>query len=203
MNVDTEWNSSLEKTILDISEKCKLYRTYFEQASKKQGLRYGILMYTIIVVSPISGILSTLSDSYSSMSIIITILSFFTGILSAIVKFSKFDQKASLYKSFSLKFGALENNITRQLTLRVEDRQTAGSYAEFIFKSYDVLYANMPSTTFNSGMVNIIPSISEEKNIILPVQKKDDEKVTPDTVQFSDPFMQYEMKRLNSHTMDK
>lgn len=186
------WNESIEKILDDTSKKCQKFRETTSMASKKFYKKYNIFMYMIIIISPISGILSSASETSSCneacktiLSITITILSFFIGVLSAIIKFSKFDQKANALKTCSSKFGALENNIQRQLALKYDDRQDAGIYTEYIFKAFDVLCENTPFIPFNEKENNKQPDIVQNNT----------EKNNIESFQFSDPYMKYEITR--------
>ncbi|MFH7416703.1 hypothetical protein, partial [Pseudomonas syringae group genomosp. 7] len=82
-------------------------------------LKYNILMYFVICGTTICGILSaSIPDEYASViQVILTTGTFSMGLASAIIKFSKFEQKALSHKNIAAKFASLEANIRRQLSL--------------------------------------------------------------------------------------
>jgi hypothetical protein len=137
------WSNTIEKVIKDIGETCKGYKWMNITAAKTSRLKYNILMYTLITTGPITGILSALNTS-DNLSIFVTVFSFLSGILSAIIKFSKFQQKSSSYKIMAAKYASLEGNIRRQLSLNREERVNAGKYLQWVSVSFDDLFASAP-----------------------------------------------------------
>lgn len=143
------WNDTLEKVIGDIQTSCKDYKYMHVEACKTASRKYDITMYIIIALGPISSILASTydtgarSNSYSNQFIQI-FLSMISGVLSAIIKFSKFEHQATVHRATSLKFASLENNIKRQLTLKPEDRQPADKYLDWVIHSFDELFNSSP-----------------------------------------------------------
>jgi hypothetical protein len=106
-------------------------------------------MYVIIALGPISSILASTYDTSDKCTSPINqavqiFLYLITGVLSAIIKFSKFEHKATVHRTTSLKFSSLENNIKRQLTLNREDRQPVDKYLEWVTHSFDELFNSSP-----------------------------------------------------------
>lgn len=143
------WNSTVETVIKDIEATCKDYKYMHVEACKQSARKYDITMYVIIALGPISSILaSTYDTSFRCDSennrLIQIFLSLISGVLSAIIKFSKFEHQATVHRATSLKFASLENNIKRQLTLLPEDRQPADKYLEWVTHSFDELFNSSP-----------------------------------------------------------
>jgi hypothetical protein len=143
------WNEKTEKVIIDIQNACKDYKYMHVEACKTASRKYDITMYIIIALGPISSILASTYDTSlrcnsESNQIVQIFLSLISGVLSAIIKFSKFEHQATVHRATSLKFASLENNIKRQLTLLPEDRQSADKYLEWVTHSFDELFNSSP-----------------------------------------------------------
>lgn len=187
-----EWNNNIENVLRKMSDTCNINKISYYEIASKESFRYNILMYIVIFTGPLSGVLSSISssdicdiDCIRSLQICITVLSFFTGFLTAIIKFSKLDQKSTSYKSFSAKYMSLQNNINRQLSLSPQDRCNPGQYLEYISKSFDDLYATAP----------LLEEKGKDNN---PIENIVINSPNPDINQFSDPKMTYEMNRFNN-----
>lgn len=143
------WNEKTEKVIIDIQNACKDYKYMHVEACKTASRKYDITMYVIIALGPISSILASTYDSSIKCTsptnqAVQIFLSLISGVLSAIIKFSKFEHQATVHRTTSLKFASLENNIKRQLTLLPEDRQSADKYLEWVTHSFDELFNSSP-----------------------------------------------------------
>lgn len=193
--VTSVWNDSIENTLKEICDKCLAYKWMNIFSVKKNQLKYNILMYTSIIIGPISGVLSTVSNTDNSISILVTVFSFFSGVISAIIKFSEFGEKASSHKTAATKYSSLENNITRQLSLNRSDRVNAGEYLEWITTSYDELFSSSP---FISDEIYYEWKIFSKENKITTgkeIEIKIENNV--DIEKYSDGKMRYEMARLS------
>lgn len=142
----SNWSDNIEDVIKDIGDHCKGYKWMNIIASKKASNKYNILMYTMICLGPVAGILSAIDYNQRSVTLetLITIFSFVSGILSAVIKFSKYEQKSSSYKTMASKYASLESNIRRQLSLSRNERVNAGEYLQWVSISYENLFAATP-----------------------------------------------------------
>jgi hypothetical protein len=168
---------------------------------KKNELKYNILMYTSIIIGPVSGILSAVSngDNLPTLDILVTVFSFLSGVISAVIKFSEFGEKAISYKTAAAKYSSLENNIKRQLSLQRDDRVNAGEYLEWISTSYDELFSGSPLVT--DEIYEEWIRFAKENNIETKIKQhaplstvKTETNV--DLTKYSDGKMRYEMARL-------
>lgn len=179
------------------------------EAMRNESL-YNGLMYTSILIGPISGILSAISESNNSLQILVTIFSFLSGVISATIKFSEFGEKTTQYKNSAAKYAALESNVRRQLSLSREDRVNAGNYLDWISKSFDDLFTISPlisekiytqwSDYAKTNKIEISKELCRiivSKNIdTVKIPKKEERPVLPDTEDYSDRKMKYELGRL-------
>jgi hypothetical protein len=197
------WNSNIEDILKDIEESCKKYKWSSLSIAEKYSQIYNSLMYIVIFIGPISGILSTVSvsnpDHSNAINIFITIFSFISGVLSAIIKYSKLEQNASLQQSIAVKYASLEGNIRRQLSLSKQDRVNPGEYLEWVSTSFDELFASVP-VILDNETVKVNNSIKQKQDendksqtVIEVIQKPVDINA------FSDGKMKYELSRLNRH----
>jgi hypothetical protein len=200
----SNWSENIEKVISQIGISCDSYKWMSIYTAKRNEYKYNILMYTSIITGPVSGVLSIFSSSETA-TMFVTVFSFLSGIISTIIKFSEFGEKATLYKSVAAKYSSLENNIKRQLSLNREDRVNAGEYLEWISRSYDELFSTTPlipddiyqrfekSHSLNSD----VPV--KQNSVEVEVKEQSHKFTTNNKVEFntySDGKMKYEMARL-------
>ena len=112
-------------------------------------------MYATIILSPIAGIIAGIETAFLQkdtinpvvalvFGVIISILTYTVGVLSAIIKFGKFTEKSDAHKSSAAKYTSLETNIRKQLILFRKDREEARSYLNYIIKNSEELYLSSP-----------------------------------------------------------
>jgi len=204
------WNDDLEKVVINIGNSCHHYRNICAELGERDGTRYDALMYCLLALGPMTGSISALATSnptyVEALQIAVTVLSMITALLSAIIKFSKLDQRAVSYKTVSAKFTSLYDNIQRQLSLSRSDRANPGKYLEWICTSYDELFAVM------SVLPNVLTKNVPEKVVVTgPLQVGGTIKapITPgqdiiiDLNRYADGKMRYEMSRLESFTQKR
>ena len=207
----SNWSDTIEKALLNIAESCKGYKWMNIFSAKRESFRYDILMYSLIILGPLSGILSSSSSSTSSskdniLQIFVTVFSFSTGMFSAVIKYSKFDEKSLIYKTIASKYGSLESNIRRQLSLEKTDRVNAGEYLEWISNNYDSLFSSSPliSDDVYEKWKVINGGEKIEKKVEIVIEKKGDsisiknEKEKHDKIPddlYTDGKMKYELSR--------
>lgn len=228
--VTKTWSDNIESVIKQIGESCKSYKWMNIFVAYSSSFKYNGLMYLLICIGPLAGILEsieTITDTDSPyLKIIIIILSFLTGIISSIIKYSKFEQKTITHKNMAAKYASLETNIRRQLSLSREDRVNAGQYLEWVSTSYDDMFSSMPLIT--DSAYKRWTEFAKQKNLVVLEKlsetvedKKDDiKKLTstheitinkdkghkrsrtevynsvPELNQYCDKRMQYELNRL-------
>lgn len=140
------WGKEVEDVLLAIAERSKRYAKINIDASIRRTRIYNTIMYLLMITGSLTGILASVTDTKGTQIAVIS-LAFISGVLSSVVKFSKFSQKASKYGSIGTRFQALAENIDRQLKLSVKDRVSSQSYLKWITASYDTLFVNMPAKT--------------------------------------------------------
>jgi hypothetical protein len=165
----TEWSDNIEKIVKDIGDTCKGYKWMNIFCAKKNMNKYNIMMYLLIVLGPISGTISTMttSENYNyNLQVLITIFSFTSGILSASIKYSKFEERSAAHKNIAAKFSSLEGNISRQLSLNRNDRINAGEYMNWVSQSFDELFNSMP--LLPESIYNKWINFAKENNLSIP-----------------------------------
>jgi hypothetical protein len=145
------WNSKIEKAVKLIEKQCRLYRKMHTEVSIETNERYSNFMLSAIIITPFSGIVTTIGSIFCKdlehlyiYNITSTLLSFFSGILVTIIKFNKYDEISYAHKTASSRYISLEENIKRQLILYREDRINANEYLTWLSKSFDELFFSAP-----------------------------------------------------------
>ena len=108
------------------------------------------LMYSGIFLGPLTGLLSGIgaitntSTSPIKWAIAAACTGFISGIVVAVTKFGKFEEKSSHHKLAASKYTSLESNVRRQLIMCRTDRVNAVKYLEWIGNSFDDLFITSP-----------------------------------------------------------
>jgi hypothetical protein len=160
----SNWSDNIETILKEMGESCLGYKWMNVYAARESEYRYAILMYISILIGPISGVLSTVSSGY--LQIVVTIFSFLSGVISAVIKFSQFEQKSLSHKTIASNYASLEGNIRRQLSLSREDRVNAGEYLEWVSKCYDDLFTASP--LISDDIYQQWVKYAKENNICIP-----------------------------------
>ena len=149
------WTNIIEQNVKEIGEKSKGYKIMHIQQARNITLKYKLLMYTGIILGPLAGLLSSLAviSSSSNTSIELSIasacVSFISGIVIAVTKYGKFEEKSSHHKITASKYTSLESNVRRQLILSREDRINAVQYLDYVGSSFDELFMSSPLVANN------------------------------------------------------
>ena len=165
------WNENVENIIKEIQKSCQNYKFIHIKTAKNANLKYDFVMYFVILLGPLSSIIASVYNNNSNCNeengkIVSIFLYLVSAVLSAIIKFSKFEHTCTVHKSISMKFASLEHNIKRQLTLDRDQRQPAGKYLEWVTQSFDDLFNSSPVM-----VENIYSEWKQQKEIIEPGSK--------------------------------
>lgn len=180
------WNPIIEKNVLEIGEKAKGYKIMHTQESEIVGTTYDILMFSGIILGPLSALISSIGvilsppDTNIILPIISACVGFVSGIIVAITKYGKYEEKSSKHKLAASKYTSLESNVRRQLALCRSDRVNAAQYLEWIGNSFDELFLVSPLVA--KKIYDEYAEIAKEKGLIVPDEYKItinvDEKLT-------------------------
>jgi hypothetical protein len=166
------WNQDIEKIVHEIGEKSKSYKIMHIKEAKSISFIYDLLMYSGIILGPIAGLLSAIGSilspntSPSTLPIISGCVAFFSGIVVAITKYGKFEEKNSHHKIAASKYTSLESNIRRQLILYRDNRQNAEKYLEWIGNSFDDLFSASP--LISDRIYDEYIKIARKKGLLVP-----------------------------------
>lgn len=170
------WDKNIEKNILSIGEKAHGYRLMHIQESRNMSHIYEQLMYSGILLGPLAALLSGIQtiiapdDSDVYLPIAVTCIGFISGIVVAITKYGKFEEKSSSHKLAASKYTSLESNVRRQLILSRNNRVNAEEYLEYIGKSFDELFTSSPLVA-NKTYENYV-QIAKENGLTIPDEYK-------------------------------
>jgi hypothetical protein len=213
IGVNNLWDDSIENAAKEIRNRSNIYKSMHIYSAQKANKLYNNFMYLSIVLGPTAGVLSGIitnfnGDTQKVLSVLITILSFISGIVATILKFGKFDEESNANKLAASKYTSLENNVRRQLALSRTNRIPAKDYIDWINRSFDELFIASPllseeiflkyeKKAIKNG-IRIRPQTSEDdvKDTLQLLQKK---SKTYNNIQdinhYDDGRMNYEMKR--------
>jgi len=130
-----KWDKDIENNVKEIGEKAKGYKIMHIQEAHRIGKQHKWLMY--------SGIINTSTISIE-WPISAACVGFISGIVVAVTKFGKFEEKSSHHKLAASKYTSLESNVRRQLIMCRTYRVNAAKYLEWIGNSFDDLFLASP-----------------------------------------------------------
>jgi hypothetical protein len=165
------WNSSIEHDVKDIGEKSKGYKIMHIQESIKMTQIYTNLMYTGITLGPLAGLLSGIGSSLNPdapviFPIISACVAFISGIVVAVTKYGKFEEKVLHHKTAASKYTGLESNVRRQLVLERKDRVNPVEYLEYIGGNFDELFETSPLVS--KYVYNDYVKVAKNNDTIIP-----------------------------------
>lgn len=169
------WDEVIENNAIIIGEKAKGYKIMHMKASQNVSKIYNILMYSGIILGPLSGLLSGIGATLNpetevTIPLISSCIGFISGILVAATKFGKFEQKSSAHKTAASKYTSLESNIRRQLAIPKNARINPLEYMEYIGNSFDELF--LASPLINSDIYNKYVKVAQKHGINIPDEYK-------------------------------
>jgi hypothetical protein len=146
---DPGWISGLENNVVQIGEKAVGYKIMHVKAAQNARRIFNWLMYTAILVGPLSGLLSGIGATLNpNVPTTFPILSACAGIVSGIlvvsVKFAKWEEQIEAHKRAAAQYTSLESNVRRNLAIPRCNRINAVKYIEWVGKSYDDLFNSCP-----------------------------------------------------------
>lgn len=165
------WDEEIEKSVKEIGEKAKGYKIMHIQEAHRISTRYKWLMYSGIILGPLAGLLSGIGatlnpDAPFEFPIASACAGFISGIIVAVTKFGKFEEKSSHHKLAASKYTSLESNVRRQLILCRTDRVNAVKYLEWIGNSFDDLFLASPLIARN--IYSEYVQIAKENGMTVP-----------------------------------
>jgi len=166
------WNLKTKKTIKSLGEMALGYKWMHARASQKYNSTYNNIMYISIAIGPIAGVLTGINSFMEStfiFPIIITVISFLSSTLIAIIKFGNYEEKCNCHREASGKYTSLANNARIQLSLDDSKKENPDDYISYYTKSYSDLYESSPL---------ILSGIKEEYK----VYAKSINRIVPDEV---------------------
>ena len=168
---DITWNSKIEKDVKEIGEKSKGYKIMHVKESRVMSQRHRLLMYSGIVLGPIAGLLSGIGailnpDAPVKFPIASACVAFISGIVIAITKYGKFEEKSSHHKIAASKYTGIESNVRRQLVLCKTDRINAAKYLEYVGGNFDDLF--LASPLISKNIYEEYSKIANSNGIVIP-----------------------------------
>jgi len=200
------WTTKIEKNIKSLWENAVNYRKIHNNISRKYSNYNNKLMYISICLGPLVGLLTEISikiEDTTVLPLIVIFISFLSGIVCIIIKFSNWNDKAYEHKSTASRFAALANNMKRQLAIDRDYRENVTEYMTWLGGCYDKLYENSPIISESDKLFYDNINIDKES---LSFDKNSEEDVSINIVEeegnsgsnFSDGQMKYELQRFSA-----
>jgi len=164
----SDWNSSVERNIKDIGESCGGYSWMHINSATRDATIFSVLMYLTIIFPPLSALFATiqLMTENEIFFIFVLIIGFTSSVVSAIVKFGKYQEKSTNHKSSAAQYASLGSNIRNQLSLYRKNRMDAGRYLQWVSKSFENLFVSSPLV--DSGIYNEWIRIAKNNKLCVP-----------------------------------
>lgn len=210
---DCKWNTAEEKLAAQIGGESAGYRTMHRRAAWRQRIAYNALMFSGIVIGPLSALVSSVNSMLNpDTDVIIPMISAGLGVISgmviAAIKFGKFNESSTRHQNSAAEFLSLQTNISRQLVLGRTERQNAGSYISYIGDAYADIFKRSPMISETDHQKYAVEAkaknlpVPGEYNIqilkhptLAPAQSLLNLQVA--NTPFSDGRIAYELQRLN------
>jgi hypothetical protein len=165
----SEWNDKIELVVKNIGEMSTGYKIMHIEVAQNSFKSYKKYMMLGIILGPLAGTLSSIGaiiESNLIIPIIVTVISFLSGIIVAIIKFGKFEELTSVNKNAAAKYTSLECNVRRQLSLFRNNRINPIKYMEWLETKFDELFSAAP--LIPTEIYNKYIQFAQENNKIIP-----------------------------------
>jgi hypothetical protein len=140
------WNKQIESFVIKTGNMAAMHMHLHEHASKLWGnlskaiSLLAILLNTTISCSAIFGDVNNKPVLQLTQNILI----YFGTLLSVFVKFSNYDERCVLHKTFAKQYSELYHLVQNQMLLERNDRTSANEFIEQIIKCFDDLSISSP-----------------------------------------------------------
>lgn len=204
------WTKDIEDELLLLSQYSEGYTRMFLDDSQYYSKIYNrVSIFTVLSAIISAGLTSvgvgvgTDNTGYYITSII---CGFFTALSESLLRYAEFETKIKELKIMGSQFSSLSNNIRRQLSLTVDEREPAKLYHTWISKTYEDTLQN--SQSIRQKTVNRYKKFCKNNNIPFPNErpltkievkeevKQDDTNTTIKPLSFNDSEMRYQLERL-------
>ena len=144
-----KWTQKLENVAKKIGEDSKSYKLMHIFQARKYALVYNALSITSIILGPIAGLIAGVEvalhpSEHPVFPIIVAIVSTFSGIIAAAVKFGNYDIKSQSNKAIAARYTSIESNIRRQLNVERDNRVPPSEYLRWLEDKYEELQLSAP-----------------------------------------------------------
>lgn len=141
-----EWSKPIEKNVRKIYDSCRGYEWMHIAAAYNNQRINKILMYLIIVLPSITTGLVTITTISESVAlrIIAAIFGVMASIAGSIIKYGKFHEKVLHNRKAAALYISLSRNIDRQLSIRPNERTSAGKYYQWVSTKFEDIFESVP-----------------------------------------------------------
>lgn len=138
------WTPEITKKLIAVKEKAWSYTWIHRENANFLADQYEYLSVIAFSLSFFNGVILLLPLNILPVRIVNILLSFGAGLVSFYIKNKDLSSAAEKHKLASSKFSGIYNNIDRQLSTLLSQRETATHYHRWITTQYDNLYGTAP-----------------------------------------------------------
>jgi hypothetical protein len=160
---------TVTEEIARLGETAKSYKILHFQSIHYYQVISMVLAYTAIVLAPVSGILgayNAVSGAQTPISITISIVSFFGGIILSVQKFAKFEERIASHRTIGLQYTALETNVRSYFISPHEARLPEYDYYTWLRKQMDDIAHNAPM--FPTSVFTAFVRYARRSDFVIP-----------------------------------
>jgi hypothetical protein len=168
ISLNRGWNDNNEKIIISYGEKIASYQWMHGEQAKRYSL-YNRVMGVILIIFSTGLSAETIvpTQEYSEIVLIVrAVFTYIVTLMSVLVNFLKFEQKAEQHTLYASKCGKLYHDIQQQLCMFRRDRHPAHKYVADILKTSDTLALNGPR--ISQLVINAYKSAHKNSDIKMP-----------------------------------
>jgi hypothetical protein len=148
----TEWTTEITEAIRDRMIRAEDHKLSHIGICNSMTKRYKVLTVSGIVIGPLISIISGADGSATNPALlgVITGLGVLSGLVVSLIKFGKYDERATNHKIAADGYGFLESEIRNQLLLSENDRLKAKTYMEWSQIKFNELFTSSPLLNITS-----------------------------------------------------
>ena len=147
---EVKWFEEHEWLLAEMAEKSQVYSWLHRRSYEYYIKQDNLFVYPIAIINGLSSIFTLVGVTYSEdldpkmLAVISGSINLMTGIMTGIYKKMNYNSVIEAHRQSSEKFTKLNRNISNQLSLRKEERETMPKYLKTKIQLYDEMVESSP-----------------------------------------------------------
>jgi len=147
---EVKWFEEHECLLAEMAEKSQVYSWLHRRSYEYYIKQDNLFVYPIAIINGLSSIFTLVGVTYSEdldpkmLAVISGSINLMTGIMTGIYKKMNYNSVIEAHRQASDKFTKLNRNISNQLSLRKEERETMPKYLKTKIQLYDEMVESSP-----------------------------------------------------------